>query len=126
MINSKLHQGAPKRERRRESIDCGIRVRDHILRMDGTVAEIARALGISETQVRNIRNDGQIPTMDAVYAIAKHAKIPAEHFLVGPPADTNAAFAEQVYAMASEVPASKRVQLIKMLDAFCEAVLPPD
>lgn len=126
MSRIKEHEGATKRERRKETVKCGKRVNEYILRMDGTIADIARDLGISETQVRNIRNNGQIATMDAVYAVAEHAKKPASHFFMGEPEDADMAFMERVYGMAKKVPVKKRDQLIKLLDVFCEAVKPPN
>lgn len=126
MSKYKKYEGASKRERRKESVKCSERVREYILHMDGTIADIARALGISETQVRNIRNNGQIATMDVVYAVAEHAKKPAAHFFMGEPEDADMAFMERVYDIAQKVPANKRDQLIILLVAFCEAVKPPN
>lgn len=124
-MNKKHNEREPHSGVTKERAACARRVRDALFRTGLSVSELVKETTLTEGTVRRALYE-EIVTMDTVFAVAKFLKKPSALFFVGEPTDQDVAFKEELWTLAKDVPADKRGPLLEIVEAYKEAVTPPN
>lgn len=103
--------------------ECGMRVRDFLLKTGLTIPQIIRQTGLTESTVRRAYYNGEA-SMDTVYTISDGFKVPAEHFFVGTPNEKDKEFEERVLFFVRQVPLEARAQFCELVSLVCKMLNP--